>query len=267
MNSPQISLQLWSVRDELARDPDGTLAKVAMAGFTCVEAFGFVERVDTLAAAFTRQGIISPTAHAPLVSLVENPFDSSLEAVSMSRVFESAVTLGVDIVIDPFVAPDRWRTFSDIETTADALNTAAEAAAEHGIAVGYHNHHQELDNMIGGRTALEVFAELLDPRIVLEVDLYWAAAAGVDVVALIERLGDRVVAVHVKDGTLSPTPTVDQVPADQVPAGAGVVPLTEALNAAAHLRYAIVEFDHYVGDIWNGIASGRAFLDARSRAS
>lgn len=267
MNAPQISLQLWSVREELAADPDGTLAKVAAAGFTCVEAFGFVDRVDVLAAAFARHGIMSPTAHAPLVSLVENPFDSSLEAVSTSQVFAAAATLGVEIVIDPFVAPERWTTSSDVEATASALNDAADEAARHGIAVGYHNHHQELDNVIDGRTALELLAELLDPRVVLEVDLYWAAAAGTDVVALIKRLGSRVVAVHVKDGTLSPTPKVDKVPTDQVPAGAGIVPLAEALDAAEHLRYAIVEFDHYVGDIWDGISAGHAFLDARSRIS
>ena len=54
--------------------------------------------------------------------------------------------------------------------------------------------------MFDGRHALEVFADQLDPDVMLEVDTYWAYAGGADVPALLGRLGDRVVALHVKDG-------------------------------------------------------------------
>ena len=263
MTTPALSLQLWTVRDDLAADPDATLAKIAAIGFTRVEAFGFVDRADELAAAFARHGITAPTGHASLASIIENPFDDSITAPSHDQVFAAAATLGMTVVIDPFVAPERWETLEEITATAGLLNAAALAARAHGITVGYHNHNQELLNVIDGRFALEVFAELLDPDVVLEVDLYWATAGGADTVALLERLGDRVVAVHVKDGTLEPSPTIGTIPTDQVPAGEGVVPLTEALDAARHLQYAIIEFDHYPGDIWHGVQAGYEFLAAR----
>ena len=79
---------------------------------------------------------------------------------------------------------------------------------------------------------------LLDPRVVLEVDLYWVARAGVDSPTLLRTLGDRVVAVHVKDGTLDPAAIAAYPPADQVPAGQGAVPLAEALAAASALEFA-----------------------------
>jgi sugar phosphate isomerase/epimerase len=262
MTNPLISIQLWTVRDELENDLDGTLARLSRIGFTRVEAFGFVDRADLLAEAFARHGLASPTGHAPLTSDVENPF-AALDAPSNDRVLAAAKKLGMTTVFDPFVAPDRWQTLEEITKTARLLNAASLAAAEHGVRVGYHNHNQELLNVIDGRFALEVFAELLAPEVVLEVDLYWAAAGGADVVSLVERLGSRVAALHIKDGTLVPTPTLGVVPTDQVPAGTGAVDLAGALAAATSAEYAIVEFDAYPGDIWDAVAAGFAFLESQ----
>ena len=263
MTTPAISLQLWSVRDELDADLDGALAKISAIGYANVEAFGFASRADEFAAAFARHGLSSPTGHAPLASSVENPFDSSIAGPTVEETFAAAKKLGMTTVIDPFVAPDRWTSVEEIRKTADLLNAAAAVAAEHGITVGYHNHNQEFLNKVDDRFALEVFADLLDDRVVLEVDLYWATAGGADVVALLERLGSRVVALHVKDGTLEPLPTLEGVPTDQVPAGEGAVALTAALDAAPGIRYAVIEFDAYPGDIWQGVTTGYEFLAAR----
>jgi len=263
MTTPVISIQLWTVRTQLENDLDGTLARLSEIGFTNVEAFGFATRAEELAAAFARHGISSPTGHASLASAVENPFDSSIPAPTNDEVFAAATTLGMTTVIDPFVAPDRWESRDEIAKTAERLNAAAVTAATHGITVGYHNHNQELLNTIDGRFALEVFADLLDPAVVLELDLYWAAAGGADVVGLVERLGERLVALHVKDGTLDPAPSLGEVPSDQVPAGEGAVPLAAALDAATSARYAIIEFDEFSGDIWDGVAAGYRFLTAR----
>lgn len=263
MTNPSISIQLWTVRDELTADLDGTLARLSAIGFGNVEAFGFVTRADELAAAFARHGISCPTGHASLASASENPFDASIPAPTHAEVFAAAAKLGMTTVFDPFVAPDRWETLEEITKTAELLNAAAAVAAEHGITVGYHNHNQEFLNTIDGRFALEIFADLLDEGVGLELDLYWATAGGAEVVPLLERLGDRVIALHIKDGTLEPLPSLGSVPTDQVPAGEGVVQLDAALKAAASARYAIVEFDAYPGDIWQGVTAGHAFLTAR----
>ncbi len=263
MTTPAISVQLWTVRDELTADADATLASLREIGFRNVEAFGFVTRADELAEAFTRHGLASPTGHASLASGTENPFDPTIAVPTPDEVFQAATKLGMSTVFDPFVAPDRWESTEEIRKTAEALNAAAQIGAGYGIAVGYHNHNQEFTNRIDGRFALEIFAEHLDPAVGLELDLYWASAGGADVAALVERLGDRVVALHVKDGTLDPLPSLGTVPTDQVPAGEGVVALTAALDAAHAAQYAIVEFDAYPGDIWAGVRTGYEFLAAR----
>jgi sugar phosphate isomerase/epimerase len=90
--------------------------------------------------------------------------------------------------------------------------------------------------------------------------LYWATAGGADLVGLLQRLGDRVHAVHVKDGPMRPGITAKELPTDQLPAGQGDVPLADALAAGNDIRYAVIEFDHYEGDIFDGIAASYDFL-------
>ncbi len=261
------SVQLFTVKDALEADLDGTLAEVARRGFTAVEPYDFVRRAQPLAAALAANGLAAPTGHAFLASeSFVNPDGSgtTVPVPTPDEVFDAADTLGMGTIIDPYTEPARWESRAQVEETARLLNAAAEIAAARGLRVGYHNHAHELEARFDGVTGLELLAQLLDPRVVLEVDLYWAARAGVDPAALLRTLGDRVVAVHVKDGTLDPEAIAAYPPADQVPAGTGAVPLAEALDAASALEFAIVEFDAYAGDLFEGIEQSRLFLDERT---
>ena len=105
-----------------------------------------------------------------------------------------------EIVFDPMVAPERWRTLETIRHTADRLNQAADLATTFGLSVGYHNHSFEFHHSIDGVSGYEYFVSLLDPRVVLELDVFWAAVANQDVAALVGRLDGRVRALHLKDG-------------------------------------------------------------------
>ena len=265
--TPTISLQLYTVNAALEPDLDGGLARLAAIGLDTVEAFDFVGRAPELKAAFDRHGISAKTGHAFLVSeQIPLPDGTVMTAPTHAEVFAAATTLGLEIVIDPFVAPDEWTTREGVERIAERLNAAAAEAAEHGLLVGYHNHDHELRPQIDGVPALEHLAGLLDDRVVLEVDLYWATAAGVDAPALLERLGDRVVAVHVKDGPMRGDVSTANVPTDQTPAGQGDVPLAAALAAVEHLRYAVIEFDGQQGDVFEAVAASHAWLSAQFEA-
>ena len=264
MSTPTISLQLYTINNALTADPEGTLGRLRDIGFTTVEAYDFVRRADELAEAFARYGLRAATGHAFLASeTVALPNGTVLQAPTHQDVFTAAKTLGIGTVIDPFVAPDRWQTRDQVRETADRLNAAAAAAADHGLRVGYHNHGHELTSVIDGQFGLEVLAESLDDAVVLEVDLYWATLGGADTPELLRRLGDRVRAVHVKDGTLDPELAHQRPPRDQVPAGQGNVPLTAALDAAPSVEYAVIEYDHYSGDLLDGVAKSYAFLAER----
>jgi len=261
MTSPKISVQLYSIHPELAADLDGSLGKIAEIGLTTVESFDFVRQVDALKAAYTKYGLSSPTGHAILIQDegATTP-DGLLTVPPVEETFAAAKELGIEIVIDPYVGPEQWQTLDQVRATADRLNERAAQAAAHGLAVGYHNHDHELSLTIDGRPVLEVFADLLDPAVVLEVDLYWAAAGGADPVALLQRLGSRVRAVHTKDGPLRPGLSAANLPNDQRPAGQGDVPLAAVLSQVTGIDYAVIEFDHYEGDTFDGIAQSFGWL-------
>lgn len=272
MSQPLVSLQLYSVNDALSADPDGTLARLAADGIRTVEAFDFVRRPAELAEAFRRHGLSAPTGHATLVSDRLSFGGVTIEVPPLEEVFAAAEALGVGTVIDPMTAPDRWLDAEAVADTARRLNAAAERARDHGLRVGYHNHAQEFAAEFGGVSAFERFAGLLADDVVLEVDLFWAATAGQDVVGLVRRLGERVVALHVKDGVPGVNPFApgaapfDPAELVQLPAGEGEVPIAEAIAAAPALELAVIEFDHYAGDILDAVAASAASLREKGLA-
>lgn len=237
------SLQLYTVRKPLEEDLPGTIARVAELGFTKVEPYNFVATADALAKAFAVNGITAPSGHAPLLK------------DDQDEIFAAAKKLGMTTVIDPFIPAEQWQSAEEIQKTAAGLNAAAKKGAEYGIRVGYHNHAWELESKINGTTALEYFATLLDPELVLEVDTYWVSVGGANAVDVLTSLGERVKYIHIKDGPL----TTDTKA--QLPAGQGAVPVWDVIGAAKSLEVGVVEFDDYAGDIFDGIAQSLAFLN------
>lgn len=238
------SLQLYTLRRPLEEDLPGTIRRVADIGFTQVEPYNFVATAKELGSALKENGLTAPSGHAPLLSQDQD------------EIFAAARDLGITTVIDPFIPADRWQTAEDIRATAEKLNEAAKKGAEYGIRVGYHNHQWELESLVEGRTALEYFADLLDPELVLEVDTYWVAVGGQDPVDILARLGDRVKLIHIKDGPLTTDTKAQQ------PAGKGKVQVLDVIAAAKALEVGVVEFDDYAGDIFQGIAESLAFLNS-----
>lgn len=266
---PQASVQLYSLASEFSDDMQGSLDKLAALGLRNVEAFAFVDRPDEIRAALDASGLASPTGHAPLLSDELWTPDGSIPTPAPDVVFEAAARIGMQTVIDPFVAPERWLSEDGVADIAERLNRAADVAATFGLSVGYHNHAQEFIADFGGQSAYERFVELTDERVQIELDLFWALTGGQDVPALVARLGDRLTAVHVKDGVVPATnpwgPDASELSSgvlDQRHAGTGDVPLAAALRAGTAIRYAVIEYDKAPGNVFDDIAASLAFLTA-----
>jgi sugar phosphate isomerase/epimerase len=264
---PEASVQLYSLAEEFSADMSGSLDRLAAIGLKNVEAFDFVGRPKEIRAALDGAGLASPTGHAPLLSDTLWTPDGSIPTPKPEVVFEAAATIGMKTVIDPFVAPDRWLTEDGVEDIAERINAAAEVAASFGLTVGYHNHAQEFIASFDGQTAYERFIALTEDRVAIELDLFWALTGGQDVPALVARLGDRLIAQHVKDGVVPASNPFapDAAPfssdsLDQRRAGAGDVPLAESLRAATALQYAVIEYDHAPGDVFEDVAASYSFL-------
>lgn len=267
MTLPEASVQLYTLAKDFTADMPGSLDRLAAMGLRNVEAFDFVRRPAEIRAALDASGLASPTGHAPLLSDELWTPDGSIPTPAPEVVFEAAARIGMSTVIDPFVAPERWLTEDGVADIAERMNRAADLAATFGLTVGYHNHAQEFVASFDGRSAYERFVSLTDARVQLELDMFWALTGGQDVPALVAALGDRLTAVHVKDGVVpASNPWAPGAPAfgsdslDQRRAGTGDVPLAAALAAGTAIRYAVIEYDKAPGDVFDDIAASLAFL-------
>lgn len=233
----------------MAEDVAGTLQKIADIGFTQVEPYNFAD-VPGLAEAMAASGLTAPTTHAHYLGESDDEH---------RRIFSAAKSMGIPVVIDPHAAAERWQTSESIDQVAAELNHAGELAAEYGVTVGYHNHAHEIQAKVGDTTAIEYFATKLDAGIVLEIDTYWVTVGGGDPVELLGKLGDTVVAIHVKDGPGSGDTK------DQVAVGAGSLPIAAILRAAPN-ALKVVELDDSRGDRVQAVADSFAFLTSEGLA-
>ncbi|TPW73419.1 sugar phosphate isomerase/epimerase [Schumannella sp. 10F1B-5-1] len=239
-----LSVQLYTVRDAFGADPVAALKRLADIGFTQVEPFAIANFADQLAEALPASGLGVSSAHAGLVA----------DDVDAHEVLAVAQRLGVPVVIDPFVAPEKWQSRDDVLATAAKLNELVAPAADLGLKVGYHNHAHELQSRIDGVTALELFAGALHEAVVLEVDTYWSEIGGESAVALLGRLGEQVQFLHIKDG-----PRVDDVKT-QTAAGRGEMPIAEILAAAPHATPVVELDDHAGGDMFDDVTESFRYL-------
>ena len=242
MSSAALSVQLYTVREALLADPAASLERLAGLGFTTVELFGLVDHADAYAEFLPRFGLTPSSAHVKLI-------DHDLVPV-----IQAARRLGVTTIIDPSVPEPTWTGSDSVVLLANQFNEIAKIAADEGITVGYHNHWWEF-GALDGTTALEAFADNLDPAVVLEVDTYWAQVAGVSAPELLTRLGDRVAFIHVKDGDVS------RDDLRQVAVGSGRMPVAEVL-AAAPGAVPLVEHHDFDGDLFDALAQSVKFLTA-----
>lgn len=244
----QISVQLYSVREAFATDPAATLRRLAEIGFSQVEPYGLLEHAETLRPLLAEFGLSAPSTHVSL-----------LAADDPARAFGTAAELGVRTVIEPMWDREAWGREDDIKATADRLNALVPLATENGVRIGYHNHDFETRPVFTGRCALEILADHLDPRVVLELDTFWSAVGGTDPAELLRSLGQRIQLVHLKDGPLSGDVR------SQLPLGHGEMDVPSILETGDWLELGVIEFDGYDGDIFEAVESSFTTLGEHLR--
>ena len=234
----KISIQLWTVRDDLWGAPgfDATLQAIADQGYPRVEqALGYFGRTATeLRTFYDRIGIWASSSHDGI----------SESADALNQKLENAATLGQRYINVPYLNSNN---LSDWQQWAEQMNTEAAAAATCGLAYGYHNHaHEFTIDLGGGLTPWQVLTSSLDPALVhLEVDLYWVVTGGLDsgagtsdpeqfAIDTINNAPQRVRQYHVKDK--------DPVSGDMVDLGTGFIEFNRIFRAHAVEEY-IVEND------------------------
>ena len=216
MNFP-IGIQLYSVRDAMEKDFEGTLAYISEIGYNSVEFAGFwgysAEDVKTL---LNKYNLKVSSTHSPLDDLI-NKYD---ETVAFHK------TIGNKNYIIP------WYDLSDqkkLDYFIENVNVINKKLAEDGITLAYHNHAQEFIMNPDGSVAFEQL--LYRTNIMLEVDTYWAFVGMKNPPELLDRIHDRVHFVHIKDGTAN---------SEGKPLGMGEAPVKDVVAKCSQYGFEMV---------------------------
>ena len=190
MKYSQVALELYTVRDETKRDFEGTLRRVAQIGYAGVEFAGYGNLSEqAMIALLAETGLKAAGTHVGLDWLSGERLGASISY---------CLAIGCPVMVLPWLAQER-RTLDGIRALGPQLNVIGQRCRDEGITFGYHNHDFEFTS-VEGRALLEHLLEVTDPALVkIELDVYWAAFAGHDPVALLNRLGERVALIHFKD--------------------------------------------------------------------
>jgi sugar phosphate isomerase/epimerase len=242
----RISIQLFTLRDLLASDLQGTLNALRAIGYRRVEHAGFMDRtVQQFKAALDAAGLVASSGHVA----IPQPFDAATWNASL----QDALTLGSRYIVNPIVGIDFFpagRVVRDSATwsaVARDLNRAGRMASERGLRFGYHGHNWEFLRLSDQptKTAFDLLIEQTDPRYVhFELDLFLLWRGAQDPVDLLGRLAGRVRQYHVKDMDLGlPVPPFPTVTAfDMADPGRGLIDFVRIFRTREAEEY-IVERD------------------------
>ena len=243
-----LGIQLYSVREQLAKDYPGTLKKLSALGYQEVEAAGFFDQpADGVKAALREAGLRMPSSHYSYTTL-QKGFD---DIVAYGR------ALGLEYIVCSFPGiknPSRLQdqsrrgvvlgfTLEDYRWNADQFNVWGRKVKEAGMKFGYHNHTMEFTDL-NGTTGFDEMMQHTDPELVtFEMDCGWVTVGGGDPAAYLRKYPTRISMLHIKDfkPTEKPATVLDPPPAAEL--GQGTVKFNAIFEAArgAHIRHMFVE--------------------------
>jgi sugar phosphate isomerase/epimerase len=191
MSSPSIALQLYTVRDETARDFRATIREVARIGYTGVEFAGYggltaSEMVDLL----NETGLKVAGTHVSL-STLETRLDDEINYCQ---------AIGCSYLVVPSF-PKEWYNAQQFHILAPQLNEIGRRCHDQGVTLAFHNHYHEFLPAEGHYLLDILLTETEAAFVQLELDTYWAAYAGIDPIAYLKQYSGRIPLIHLKDMT------------------------------------------------------------------
>jgi sugar phosphate isomerase/epimerase len=247
-------LQLYSVRDEMKKDPLGTLKQLSAMGYKHVEHANYVERkfYGYAAKDFKKVlgdlGLQMPSGH----TVMGKPHwdDSKKDFTDLWKyTVEDAAVVGQEFVISPWLDENLRKTADDLKRYMEVFNKSGELCKKSGMKFGYHNHDFEFSVKLDGKTVYDLMLQNTDPDLVIQQldigNLYNGGAKAIDIV---RQYPGRFESMHVKDEIKSADTSHGEY--ESTVLGKGIVNVKEVIDLgkkSGGTKHFIIEQEAYQG--------------------
>lgn len=261
--SSYIGLQLYTVRDAMQQDPQGTLAKVAQIGYNSVEGATYTGTekfygmdAKTFAGVLKQNNLIMPSSHYRLGEEKTNGADTQGTMLhDWDKAVDDAAEAGVKYMVCAYLSEEERGGIDHYKQLAEQFNKAGERCKKANIQFCYHNHDFEFAAQ-NGQLPYDVLLNNTDKDLVkMEIDLYWVTKAGHDPVELFNQHPGRFPLWHVKDMDNTSKHDFTEV-------GNGVIDFKKIFAKAdkAGLKYFFVEQDKCPGSPFDSITKSYNYI-------
>jgi sugar phosphate isomerase/epimerase len=227
----QIGIQLWTLRDDVNKNLNGTLESLAQMGYNSIEAFGF----DGM---FYGQKPRDFSNYCAGLGLKLHSTHTGITAENADDYAEKAAEAGLSYLILPSMMGRPESSLDDFRRVADEMNVIGESCKKNGIQFGYHNHDFEFRPM-EDELPYDILLRETDPELVsFQLDIYWMVKAGKDPLKYFEAHSGRFKTWHIKDKANDGQSCI---------IGNGIIDFKELLKLrkTAGLEYIFVEQEQY----------------------
>ena len=251
---PKLSIQLYTVRDQIKEDLRGTIKKIADLGFNNVETAFWPEGVslDQAAAVLKEFKLNVSSCHIELpIGAYQKTFLATAKAFNCKN-----------MIWHGWPEDKRYSSLEGTKELVKIYNDANKFAKANGLKFGLHNHWWEFRNKVSDKYVYEILLEGLDKDIFFEIDTYWVKVAGHDPAKIIQQFGDRVKLMHVKDGPalFNDKLAIDN-PDPMTPVGQGTQNFPAIFKAASSkCEWLVIEMDKTTIDVFDALKQSVDFM-------
>ena len=200
-----LGIQLYSVRDDMKKDPLGTLKQLAAMGYKNVEHANYVDRkfygysAKDFKKVLDDLGLNMPSGHTVMSG---TDWDSTKNDFTdkWKQTVEDAATVGEMYVISPWLDESLRQNYDELVKFLDVFNKSGELCKKSGLKFGYHNHDFEFKYSLNGKRIYDIILEKTDPDLVLQqIDIGNMYGAGGRALEIVKKHPGRFQSMHVKD--------------------------------------------------------------------
>lgn len=248
-----VGIQLYSIRDDMKKDPSGTLKQLSDMGYKHVEHANYVDRTfygykpTEFKKLLDGLGLTMPSGHT-VMGKQHWDADKKEFADSWKQTVEDAAIVGQEFVISPWLDASLRTTYSDLLSYMEVFNKSGELCKQSGMKFGYHNHDFEFSQKLNDMTVYDIILKNTDPALVMQqLDIGNMYNGGAKANDILKKYPGRFESLHVKDEILSGK---EGEKYESTVLGKGIVNVRENLalvKKAGGTKHLIIEQESYQG--------------------